>query len=239
MLPDRYVWFVWSVSFLVPWALLFGLCPGYRQAMWWASLLTLPFGLSEPLFLDRYWEPPSLFDLAQCAHFDLESFIFCFGIGGVAAVGYNALTGRPLQLRARTAAEAQRQSLYTAALALPAPVFGAVLFLTRAPIWAGLAGFVAGIAGRLVVRRDLAAKTVLGGLLFLGYYLLFLLYLNWLAAGYLQRVWLTTGPASMRVFGLPVTEIAFALGFGMFWSGLFEQIDSTFCLPMTVPDREG
>ena len=59
-----------------------------------ASLLTMPFGLTEALFVPRYWDPPSLFDLAQRTGFDIESLIFSFGIGGVGSVLYNILTGQ-------------------------------------------------------------------------------------------------------------------------------------------------
>jgi len=50
--------------------------------MGWRSWLTALFGLTEPRFVPEYWNPPSLFDLAQCTGFDIESLIFCFGIGG-------------------------------------------------------------------------------------------------------------------------------------------------------------
>ena len=62
-----------------------------------ASLFTMPFGLSEPLFVPEYWNPPSLFDLAQQTGFDIESLIFCFGIGGIGAVLYNVLTRQILK----------------------------------------------------------------------------------------------------------------------------------------------
>lgn len=58
--------------------------------MWTVSLATAPFGLTEPLFVPEYWNPPTLFDLAQRTGFDLESLIFCFGIGGVSSVLYSA-----------------------------------------------------------------------------------------------------------------------------------------------------
>jgi hypothetical protein len=237
MVPERYVWLVWSVSFLAPWLLLFGLFPGYRAVMWWSSVLAVPFGCSESLFLGRYWEPPSLFDLARSAHFDLESFIFCFGIGGVASVGYNVVARQPLRLRAVTAADLHRRALQGAALAIIVPVFGVVVFVWREPIWAGCAGFGTGVLARLIARPDLTAKTCLGGLLFLVYYVAFLLYLNELAPGYLQQVWLTTGPAATRVLGLPLTELLFALGFGMYWSGLFEQIDGALAMPAAASQR--
>lgn len=36
------------------------------------------FGLTEPLFVPKYWNPPSLFDLAQRTGFGIKSLIFCF-----------------------------------------------------------------------------------------------------------------------------------------------------------------
>jgi len=51
--------------------------------MLWASLFTMPFGPTDPLFVPEYWSPPSLFDLARTTGFDIESLIFCFDIGGI------------------------------------------------------------------------------------------------------------------------------------------------------------
>ena len=51
--------------------------------MWWASFACSFFGVTEPLFVPEYWDPPSILKLCR---WDLESFIFCFGVGGLAAV---------------------------------------------------------------------------------------------------------------------------------------------------------
>src|SRR3970282_1263685 len=64
--------------------------------MWRSSLVTMLFGLTEPLFVPEYWNPPSLFGLAQSTGFDVESLIFAFGIGGVGVVLYDAATSRRL-----------------------------------------------------------------------------------------------------------------------------------------------
>lgn len=87
----HYVWLVWSSAFLLPWVLLCRLFPQHRPVMWRASLFMLPFGLTEPIFVPEYWNPPSLFELAQKTGFDIESFIFSFAIGGIAAVLYNII----------------------------------------------------------------------------------------------------------------------------------------------------
>ncbi len=79
-IPDHYVWLFWSCAFLVPWLALFLGSPRRRKVIAWASVATMPFGLTESLFVPRYWNPPSLFDLAQRSGFDVESLIFCFAI---------------------------------------------------------------------------------------------------------------------------------------------------------------
>jgi hypothetical protein len=91
----RYVWLIWASLFLLPWTALFVAWPALRRPMLWASALTAPFGLTEPLFVPAYWNPPSLFDLAHRTGFDIESLIFCFAIGGLAAARATGYWRRP------------------------------------------------------------------------------------------------------------------------------------------------
>jgi hypothetical protein len=100
-LKYQYVWFLWASAFLVPWTLLYIVQPAMRRQMLEVSAATSLLGLTEPLFVPEYWNPPTLFELAQRTGFDIESLIFCFAIGGIAAVLYNA--GAPaLDARARS-----------------------------------------------------------------------------------------------------------------------------------------
>jgi hypothetical protein len=119
MIPETYVWLVWSSAFLVPWLVAFIVIPRHRKAMIWASLFTMPFGLTEPLFVPEYWSPPSLFDLARTTGFDIESLIFCFGIGGIGAVLYNLLTQRRLVPTALEERQRRRHRFHVWAFAAP------------------------------------------------------------------------------------------------------------------------
>ena len=80
----HYLRLAWSSAFLLPWLLLYALFPQHRVPMWRSSLVMAPFSLTEPLFVPEYWNPPSLFELAQRTGFDIESFIFSFAIGSQA-----------------------------------------------------------------------------------------------------------------------------------------------------------
>jgi len=56
---------------------------GDLREFWWASWTCCLLGITEPLYVPEYWSPPSILRFYR---WDVESFIFCFAIGGVAAV---------------------------------------------------------------------------------------------------------------------------------------------------------
>src|SRR6202521_2668024 len=90
----HYLWLGWSSAFLLPWLALYLTNSRLRPVMWRVRLVTAVFGLTEPIFVPAYWNPPSLLELARRTGFDIESFIFCFAIDGIGAALYNALTTR-------------------------------------------------------------------------------------------------------------------------------------------------
>lgn len=223
MIPDQYVWFAWSVLFMVPWVILYLVFRRYRQAMLWASLFTAPFGLIEPLFVPEYWNPPSLFNLAQRTGFDIESIIFCFGIGGVTAALYDILgrvrlTSVPLARR-----HAHRHRFHYLALGSPFIIFFMLIWFPWNPIYPSIIAMFAGSVATVLCRPDLLRKTWRGGLLFLVYYVLFLNTLEWLSPGYIQQVWNLDALSGVYVLEFPIEEFLFAIGFGLYWSGAYEH----------------
>jgi len=82
----------------------------------------------------------------------------------------------------------------------------------------------AGALATLACRPDLKTKTWVGGLLFLGYYTIFLFALKWSAPGYIERVWNLAALSSITPFGIPLEEFLFAVTFGLYWSGMYEHL---------------
>lgn len=221
MISDQYVWLTWSNAFLLPWAAVYIGFPRHRRAMLWASLFTMPFGLTEPLFVPEYWSPPSLFDLARNTGFDIESLIYCFGIGGIGAVLYNLLTG---QLLKPIATDERRHPLHRhhgKALAAPFIAFPMFYFFPWNPIYPAIIAMIVGAVATTLCRPDLLRSTWIGGLLFLGYYALFLTGLEWTSPGYVERVWNLADLSGVVIFRMPLEELLFALTFGMYWSGVY------------------
>lgn len=223
-MQDRYIWLIWSSAFLVPWLGLFLSFPRYRRMMAWSSLLTMPFGLTEPLFVPRYWNSPSLFDLAQRTGFDLESVVFCFAIGGVCVVLYDIITRQslhPVGMRERTK---RRHRYHRAALLAPAFVFPVLYLLPWNPIYPAITAMACGGGATTACRADLTSKTLIGGVLFAAYYAVFMLLLEWSAPGYIERVWNLRALSGIMIGGIPMEEMMFGFAFGTYWSGIYEHI---------------
>lgn len=223
MISDHYVWFVWASAFLVVWGVLYLAMPEYRQTMRWGSAFTVPFGLTEPLFVPEYWNPPSVFDLAQRTGFDLESLIFTFSVGGVAAVLYPLLTRRRLRLIPPKERHAVIHRRHYAALAAPFLAFPLLYPLPWNPIFPGIVAMLIGASATVACRPDLKTNVWIGGLLFAAYYAVFLLGLQMTAPGYIERVWNLEALSGIFVLGMPIEELLWAFGFGMYWSGVYEH----------------
>jgi hypothetical protein len=176
----HFVWLIWSSAFLLPWVVLYLTNPLSRTAMWRASFATALLGLTEPIYVPRYWNPPSLFELAQRTGFDIESLIFAFAIGGIGCTLYDTLTKQDLRELRSVERHSSRHRLHRLALLAPFFVFLPLYFLRWNPIYPSLLALLIGAVASVICRPDLIRKTLIGGLLFFELYGVFILVLPWL-----------------------------------------------------------
>ncbi len=223
----QHVWLSGSLGLLFIWLAIFFTLrrKESRKEMLIVSLWTSLVGFAEPIFIPEYWDPPSLFDLAQKTGFDIESIIFAFSIGGIAAVIYEAIfkiKHRPVSLRERLRSI---HKLHYFFLSLAPLTFLLLWFFTKTnPIYsASIAMFVGGI-GAIICRRDLAKKILVGGIIFLGLYFTFFASFNWAFPGYIDQVWNFGAISGILILGVPIEELLFALTLGMLWSSLYEHL---------------
>lgn len=221
----QYVWFIWSFILLALWGLVYLLKKDSRKEMLKMSWITMPFGLTEPLFVPEYWHPPSLFDLAIKTGFDIESLIFSFAIGGIGTVLYNLIFKRGYVEFPHTERSHRRHSLHVYILFVPVLVFGALsLFTELNHIYCGiLAMFIGGLA-TLYCRPDLIEKIWIGGLLFTVLYFIYFGSILPFYPDYVELYWNLENLTHILVIGIPVEELLFAFTFGMYWSGLYEHL---------------
>ncbi len=221
----QYVWFIWSLFIFALWAVIYLAKKGYRKVMLKMSLITMLFGLTEPLFVPEYWSPPSLFNLVEKTGFDIESLIFSFAIGGIGTVLYNLIFKRSLAEIPHTERSHQMHHLHNYILFVPVIVFVILaLFTSLNHIYCGIIALFVGGLATLYCRPDLRGKIWVGAILFL---VLYFIYFGSILPFYPQYVvlyWNLDNLARILVLGIPIEELLFAFTFGMYWSGLYEHL---------------
>jgi len=216
------VWLGWSLLLLGIWGIVYAALREQesRHEMLVASAWTSLLALTEPFFVPRYWNPPSLFGLAQSTGFDIESFIFSFAIGGLAVVIYELFVPvRHERVRQGTLAGV----LHALALIATPAIFVLLTLLSGLnPIYSALIALAAGSCMVLSSRPDLLPKMLASGFIFLGLYTAYFTALNVSAPGYVERVWNLGALSGVILLGIPAEELGFAFAFGFFWSAVYE-----------------
>ena len=219
-----YAYLSLSVALSLVWVTVHVLRHDLNASMLRVSLYTGLLGLTEPLFVPRYWNPFTLFDLAHRTGFDLESLLFAFSIGGIAFAGYEFLFHvGPVESIAAERDQGLHRQHTLAILSAPA-LFGILSVTTRLnPIYLSALALVAGFFATLYCRRDLWVKMIVsGGLFFAIYFFVFVLF-NLAFPGYVVAVWNLKAISGIRWFGVPLEELMFAFTFGLYWSSVYEH----------------
>ncbi|MAO17984.1 MAG: hypothetical protein CMH44_14120 [Muricauda sp.] len=221
----QYVWFIWSLIILALWGVVYLLKKDSRKEMLRMSWITMPFGLTEPLFVPEYWHPPSLFDLAIKTGFDIESIIFSFAIGGIGTVLYNLIFKRRYVKIPHTERNHYRHRLHLYILFVPAVVFLILaLFTPMNHIYCGILAMFLGGMATLYCRHDLKTKIWISGFLFTGLYFVYFGSILPFYPDYVTLFWNLENLSDILVAGIPIEELLFAFTFGMYWSGLYEHL---------------
>ncbi len=224
---EHYAWLLWSLLLLVIWAViyLFLKTKESKREMLIVSAWTSLLGLTEPIFVPRYWNPPSLFNLAYHTGFDLESFIFSFAIGGIAVVLYELFfAGRHDVMSAMEHHNMRHRWHLWALLSAPIVFMGLLLFSPLNPIYSAFIAMMVGGFATWFWRPDLKKKMGASAVVFLVLYFLYFLTLIAAYPGYVERVWNLPAISGILFLGVPLEELMFAFGLGFFWSSVYEHL---------------
>jgi hypothetical protein len=199
------------------------------KEFWWASFVCSWLGATEPLFVPEYWTPPAILRVWR---WDLESFLFCFAIGGVAAVVTElSFVKRVLQrivpgsrgtATAATAMNSDHVRIQNMLLvAVFIAMFGATSNFGLNIIYD--AEIVCVVTALFVWwrRPTLRWQIIGGGLTFLLIYTVVLVVTGWVYPNFYDH-WNIAELTDIWFLGAPLEEYLFAFTFGLLWAPLYE-----------------
>lgn len=223
----QFAWLLWSLFLIVIWVIIYALLKSKesRKEMLVVSLWTALLGITEPFFVPEYWNPPSLFDLAHRTGFDIESFIFSFGIGGIAVAVYERIfraSHEQIEFHERYSSR-HRYHLFSI-FSTPIIFFFFLFTASLNPIYSAIIAMVVGGFFSLYCRPDLKNKMFSSAFIFLGIYFVYFLTLIALYPGYVERVWDLSVISGILIFSIPLEELLFAISFGFLWSSVYEHM---------------
>ena len=150
-----YEYLIGSLLFAAVWLILYLMRKDLRKEIILASLLCMPLGLSDYIFIPWYWNPRMLFNLKP----GIESFIFAFAIGGIAAVLYEVVLKKHLR-KAKEKRIKTKRHLYALAGVV---IFSMILFsfvFKKGLIYTGIISMALGAITIMISRKDLIKETI-------------------------------------------------------------------------------
>jgi len=218
-------WLVFSLILFGIWLIIFLFRKNLKKEMFLVSLFTMPFGLTEPLFVPEYWNPPSLFNLAATTGFDIESLIFTFAIGGIGSVLYGVFFKTKQTNMNRHEMHSKRHRYHLLALFSPIIIFLILWLLTDLnPIYSASMAMIIGGVATILCRPDLKKEILIGGILFLLLYFVFFFFFILVYPYAVANFWNLSAISGILILGIPLEELMFAFTYGLMWSSAYEHV---------------
>lgn len=214
-----------DLFYVALWFILYLIRRDLRKEMIFASLLCAPLALTDAIFIPRYWKPSVLVKLTFLnLSFNIESFIFCFAVGGIAAVLYEVVLKKHLKKVRGKRIETKRH-FYTLAGVM---IFSVILFsfiFKSDFMYTAIITLALGAISIMFSRKDIIKEIIIGGILFLIVYCgLLFIFNTFVIPDYIARTWSFENFWGITFLKFPLEEILWALTFGLLWAPIYETL---------------
>ena len=225
VLDFKYAYLALTIPFIIIWILFFIFSKKTRFEQIVMSLLLAPAGpISEILYFQDYWRPESiLFTNIGSVRIFFEDLLFCFLVGGVGSVIYEAIFRKHLR-------KIKKINYKTGLIAIVITVLVISYLLFKVGVNSIFSTSIAAILGTVLIisqRKDLLLDSIFSGLglmlvMFLSYFLLSLFVLN--VEELLRKGWLLyESSLDLRIVrNIPLTEMIWGFSWGMLIGPLYE-----------------
>lgn len=225
----QYPYLIWSVMFGLIWAVVFALRKDLRKEMLYISLILAPLGATNFLFIPEYWNPVVVYKFFGI--FDIESIMHMFFLGGLAAVMYEAVFGyyhTTARIKGKSVCRhrgiCNKSSILVVLATLAVFLVFIRFFTTLSVLRSAFVFTILFIVFILISRKDLIKESIFGGIVFMLFYIISLLFVDFIFGGGFIEQWSPTGTL-FYFLGVPIEEYAYSLLFGMLGSILYEDME--------------
>lgn len=187
------------------------------------SILFLPFGLAQALFVPDYWYPQVIYKFFGL--FDIESLLFSFFMGGIAATLYQELFNYHLRKsKKRLAPRYHNYIIYFSLIFFSGLLIIIKLFTTLSVLRTSFIIILILTPYFLIARRDLWRVSLVGGLVFTIFYILFLYSISLVFPDFIVKEWNPNGLLGIYLLKIPIEEYLYSFFTGLVGSVIFEEI---------------
>jgi hypothetical protein len=215
----QYGYFIGCLIVFAVWLVIFIYRKDLRKEMLFASIITIPFGMTEFLYVPEYWNPPSLFNFIQKYGFGIESIFFAFVAGGLASVFYQVIAGQ------KTVKILFDRRIHALPYFFIVLLYFALEFIFPSKtIYNAIFSLFVGAILIGYLRRDLIRQIIFSSTYFaVLYFILFFIFLQ-IFPQYVTKIYNLKNFIGVDIFGVPIEEIMFAFVLGACWSSFYEYI---------------
>lgn len=220
-----YEFLIFDLFLITFWFILYLIRKDLRKEMIFASFLAMPLGITQILFVPYYWKPATtLFNFTGRIGFDIESLSFCFAVGGIAAVLYEEVLKKHLRKARESRIQNKRHFYLLGGVLITSTILFSFIFKENW-MYVGIVAMALGAVTIMFSRKDLIKEVILGGILFVIVYFIFLLIINALVfPNWIARTWNFDHLLGITIFKIPLEEILWALTFGSLWAPIYEDL---------------
>jgi hypothetical protein len=218
-----YAYLLYGLTFLIPWLVVWILRRDLRLELAVSSLVTAPLGpLFERWYHADYWKP----ELLGRGAVGFEDLLFGFGVGGLGAVAYEAITGRT-----RVARYGWRNPIFFFAVFVFGLAAHAIAVPTVNSIHVSMGVFLVAAALMVIPRRDLVPVALVSGAAVAAFMILNYQVVLFFHPTLFEDFWMLSNLSGRFLLRVPIEEPLWGFLWGAFIGCAWKYGFGEVCVP--------
>jgi hypothetical protein len=220
MINYQYGYLIGCLVILLFWVILFLIKKDFRKEMISISII---FGIAgalvDTIYMADCWKAQTI----TTSFFKIESFLFGFGVAGIASVFYEYFSNKRLQkIKKKKLNKKKRINLLIIGLVLISLFFGGYFFLKLHSFYSSVLAFLVAITIIWVRRKDLIINSFLSGIILTVFSFLAYFIPELILPGWLNSSWFFEKLSGITFLKIPIEDLIWFFLAGLLIGPLYE-----------------